>query len=216
MYKLFFNIVISLSILGLSAHLSACSSDSETASLTASVSELAKVDIASADLTDEVANGIIFMREEEKLARDVYSYFYEKYQARIFTNISRSETRHMSSVKTLLERYELEDPITEDVSGQFVNAELQELYNTLVEQGNESLAAALEVGAIIEEVDILDLLSNLGLVDAANPDIVSVYANLGKGSESHLKAFVRNLSAQGITYTPHYLTEEQYIAIIGE
>lgn len=215
MYKLFLNIALTLSLIGLSTHLSACSSDSEITSANASISELEKIDITTDDLSDEVKEGLIFMREEEKLARDVYTYFFEKYQARIFNNISRSESRHMFSLKNLLDRYGLTDPITDDVSGQFVNDDLQELYNTLTEQGNESLAAALEVGAIIEEVDILDLLSNLELVDDANLDIKRVYVNLGKGSESHLKAFVRNLSSQGVTYSPHYLSEEQYIAIIG-
>ena len=166
------------------------------------------------DLNDIEAAALIFMREEEKLARDVYTKFYESYELRIFNNIKKSEQKHMDAIKFLLDSYELEDPVGDNEIGEFENEELQELYNALLEQGNESLVAALEVGGIIEEVDIIDLLDYIEQVDD-NLDIIRVYTNLEKASEQHLRAFVRNLAARGITYEPHFLDQETYNRIIN-
>lgn len=49
------------------------------------------------------------MREEEKLARDVYLTFGEKWGLTLFTNIAKSEQTHTDAVKTLLDRYEIKD-----------------------------------------------------------------------------------------------------------
>ncbi len=166
------------------------------------------------DLSDSEAAALIFMREEEKLARDVYIKFHELYGLRIFSNIKKSEQAHMDAIKYLLDSYELEDPVGDNEIGVFENEELQDLYNTLIAQGNESVIAALEVGGIIEEVDIIDLLIYLEQVDD-NLDIIRVYTNLEKASEQHLRAFVRNLSARGITYEPHYLDQETFDRIIN-
>ena len=166
------------------------------------------------DLSDSEAAALIFMREEEKLARDVYTKFYETYELKIFNNINSSEQKHMDAIKFLLDSYELEDPVGDNEIGEFENEELQVLYNTLLEQGNESLVAALEVGGIIEEVDIIDLLDYIEDIDD-NLDIINVYTNLEKASEQHLRAFVRNLAARGITYEPHFLDQETYNRIIN-
>ena len=158
--------------------------------------------------------GLIFMREEEKLARDVYLSMYDKFGRRIFNNISQSEMRHMDALKVLLERYELDDPVAVDSVGIFRNQELQELYQTLIDQGSVSIEAALKVGALIEEIDILDIQKELDQhVD--NQDISFVYNNLLRGSRNHLRAFVRNLNRQGIEYSPEKLTREEYNLIIS-
>ena len=78
------------------------------------------------------ASHLTFMREEEKLARDVYMVLYEKWGSRVFNNISQSEQRHMDAIKFLIEKYELTDPVQTDTPGSFVNEELQNLYNTLI------------------------------------------------------------------------------------
>lgn len=156
--------------------------------------------------------GLIFMREEEILARDVYLYFYEMYGQNIFGNIANSEDRHTSSVLYLLNGYGIEDPAT-GVTGEFTNEVLGDLYVALTEQGSESLAAALAVGATIEDLDISDL--KLQLANTENGDIIRVYENLLQGSENHMRGFVRNLEALGETYTPQYISEEEYEAILA-
>ena len=148
------------------------------------------------DLSSEEIEGLYYLREEEKLARDVYRNFYEIYGLRIFDNISQSEQRHTDAVKRLLVKYDLEDPAAEDIQGSFKNEELQKLYDSLIETGSVSLTEALKVGVSIEELDILDLQFQLdNVVD--NEDITFVYNNLKLGSENHLQAFNRNLSRRG-------------------
>ena len=147
------------------------------------------------ELSEGEIDGLIFMREEEKLARDVYIAMYDKWEKRVFNNISESEQRHMDALKTLFDRYELDDPVGVNSLGVFKNETLQDLYNTLIDQGSVSLIEALKVGALIEEIDILDIQNELD-EHVDNQDVTFVYDNLLKGSRNHLRAFVRNLSRQ--------------------
>ncbi|WP_456427308.1 DUF2202 domain-containing protein [Rhodocaloribacter sp.] len=165
-------------------------------------------------LSEAEIAGILYMREEEKLARDVYLVLFDQWGLTVFDNISSSEQTHMDAVYALIERYDLEDPVTDGSVGAFTNATLKELYDTLVEQGAASVVEALRVGAAIEEIDILDLMRELE-ENVDNADVTLVYENLMKGSRNHLRAFVRNLSAQGVGYEPQYLSEEDYLAIIN-
>jgi hypothetical protein len=166
------------------------------------------------ELSQGEMDGLIFMREEEKLARDVYIAMYDKWGRRVFNNISESEQKHMDALKTLFDRYELVDAVGENALGEFKNETLQDLYNTLIEQGSISLIEALKVGSLIEEIDILDIQYELDKhVD--NQDVTFVYQNLLRGSRNHLRAFVRYLSRQSVDYAPLKLSEEQYLAIIN-
>lgn len=165
-------------------------------------------------LNDAEKSSLLFMREEEKLARDVYDYLYLKWSLQIFDNISTSEQTHMDAILELLNRYELEDPAKQDESGSFVNSDLQELYNDLTKIGTTSIVDALKVGAAIEEIDILDLKNALD-ADVDNQDITMVYENLMKGSRNHLRSFVKTLRNQGVIYQSQYLTKEEYDAIIN-
>lgn len=165
-------------------------------------------------LNDAEKYSLLFMREEEKLARDVYDYLYLKWSLQIFDNISTSEQTHMDAILELLNRYELEDPAKQDESGSFVNSDLQELYTDLSKVGATSIVDALKVGAAIEEIDILDLKKALD-ADVDNQDITMVYENLMKGSRNHLRSFVKTLGNQGVIYQPQYLTKEEYDAIIN-
>ena len=124
--------------------------------------------------------------------------FYEKYNMPIFNNISKSEQAHTNAIKYLLGKYSIPDPVVNDAVGVFSNSELQNLYNTLIQQGSVSDIEALKVGALIEQVDIADL--DKGLQDIDNSDITFVYNNLRKGSVNHLNAFTRNLAYRGYTY----------------
>lgn len=160
---------------------------------------------------DEVA-GLVYMREEEKLARDVYLALYTQWGQAVFQNIASSEQTHMDTVLDLLQGYGVADPAGEQ--GQFTNPDLQALYDQLVAQGSQSLADALKVGATIEEIDIADLRERMTLTD--ENAIQTVYASLESGSENHLRAFTSTLLRQtGETYQPQYLSVADYQAIIG-
>jgi hypothetical protein len=150
------------------------------------------------DLADSEKDWLTYMREEEKLARDVYLFLYDKWGSRIFKNISASEQTHMDAIKTLLLRYGLPDPVTDNERGEFDNSYLQDLYFYLTTQGSISIVEAFEVGVLIEETDIDDL--NAAMASTKRKDIKTVYSNLLQGSLNHLKAFVSNLAVNGVLY----------------
>jgi hypothetical protein len=164
-------------------------------------------------LTDAESNDLLFMREEEKLARDVYNAMYELYNQRVFSNIPRAEQVHMDAMLGLLNTYGLEDPAKER-PGKFSNTELQQLYNDLMARGTKSQQNAFLVGALIEEVDIEDIVNAMKRTD--KKDLLGVYENLLGGSERHLNAFVRNYEAvSGKTYQAQKLTQEEVRGILG-
>jgi hypothetical protein len=166
-------------------------------------------------LTDAEIEGLLYMREEEKLAHDVYVTFYDMWGLQLFNNIASSELSHTDAVKNLLNMYNIDDPAVGAAVGVFTNPTLQSLYNDLVATGSKSLADAIKVGAAIEEIDILDLQQNL--TGMTNTNIRQVYENLLKGSENHLRAFTSTLTRQtGETYAPQYLSEAVYNAILSE
>lgn len=168
--------------------------------------------IAPAALSKEEVAGIIFMREEEKLARDVYTTLYEAWGLPIFANIAQSEQTHTEAVRTLLDKYYISDPVTDDTVGVFVDNTFAELYRDLTERGSKSIDEALQVGALIEDLDIKDLAVYMSATD--NQDITLVYQNLARGSRNHLRAFTKQIESRGDTYTPQYISNETYAEII--
>jgi hypothetical protein len=169
------------------------------------------LDIPASDLSADEAASLLFMREEEKLARDVYNTLSATWGIQSFSNIASSEQMHMDEIKVLIDRYALTDPALG--AGQFTNPDLQALYTQLIAQGSLSVGDALKVGAAIEEIDIRDLQTRMAQTD--NADVQQAYTNLMNGSYNHLQAFTSNLLTQtGETYVPQYLTAEQYQTII--
>ena len=150
---------------------------------------------AAAPLSQAEKDGLIFMREEEKLARDVYRVLGAQYSLRVFGNIASSESTHMAAVKRLLESYGVADPATPDVAGSFQNPQLLQLYADLIAQGDDSLTAALRVGIVIEKLDISDLKAHIA--ETTHSDIRRVYTNLLHGSQNHLRAFETLLARYG-------------------
>ena len=144
-------------------------------------------DAAAVALSATEQEELLYMREEEKLARDVYLVLYEKWGVDEFSNIAASESRHMESVKKLLDRYGLTDPVGADTPGVFTDPDLQKLYDGLVAQGGLSVAEAYKVGVAIEEVDIVDLQELIAA--STHRDITRVAQNLLRGSQRHLAAF---------------------------
>lgn len=141
-------------------------------------------------LTVEETAKILFIREEEKLALDVYRALYEKWRVRIFNNIAASEQRHFEAMGTIIARYELSDP-AKPAPGEFTDPVIQQMYDDLIATGSKSLADALQVGVAIEEKDIEDLKAALSITD--NKDVLMVYGNLLNGSLNHLDAFNSHL-----------------------
>ena len=150
-------------------------------------------------LSQDEIDGLLFMREEEKVARDSYITLGGKWGLVIFDNIASSEQSHMDAVKDLIDKYGLPDPVIPGV-GEFTNEELQQLYDHLMLWGREYLMDSLYVGAAIEETDMIDIQQAINL--ASHNDIISTYDSLMCGSRNHLRAFVRQIEANGGVYDP--------------
>jgi len=204
------NLIAVIAMFGLGVMFTSCSedlvsSDDELAALLEKSGELPAGCTATSTtcdftgtLSDKEKEDLLWMREEEKLARDVYNTFYEKYKVLAFKNIAKSEQVHMKALLYLINGYKLEDPVKSDETGKFTNPGFTTLYNELIQQGNTSLADAYKVGADIERLDIADLKKAVGETDKAN--IQRVYTNLSKASEAHLKSYTYYLKRLGIDY----------------
>lgn len=164
-------------------------------------------------LTAAEEAGLILMREEEKLARDVYLTLYDKWGEKIFTNIASSEKTHTDTVKYLIDRYDLEDPVKDDTVGVFTDPTMQKLYDDLIAQGSQSVEEAFIVGMTIEDLDIKDLQDLIAETD--NEDIRIAYENLLRGSRNHMRAFNRQLEREGGTYDAQFLTQEEIDEILA-
>ena len=163
-------------------------------------------------LTDQEISDLKFLREEEKLARDVYLYAFDKYGTQIFKNISNSEQSHMDQILVLLDSFEIVDPASPD-TGVFNEPALQDLYVALTTTVDSSLVHALTVGATVEDLDISDIIHFT--VNTDIPEIISMYSILECGSRNHIRGYTNQLNQQGATYVPQFLTQAEYDAIIS-
>lgn len=170
------------------------------------------IDEPTPTLTENEKTTLLYMLEEEKLARDVYLYFNDKYSINVFNNISGSEQKHMDAILTLLEKYNIADPSSSE-KGVFTLPALQTLYDDLIGQGNASLVAALRVGATIEDMDIFDL--NNAIAATEKTDLIETFEMLKCASGNHMRAFTGQLDNQGESYTPQYLSQELFEVILN-
>ena len=164
-------------------------------------------------LAAEAAATLLWMREEEKLARDVYQTLYAQWKQPVFQRIARSEQRHFDAIGKRIAQFNLADPALA-ATGVFSQAELQDLYDQLVFTGTQGYVQALTVGATIEDMDIADLLAAID--ETTDPALKRTYGNLLDGSKNHLRAFVTLLRGQGTDYTPVHIDPELFDAIMGD
>ncbi len=168
--------------------------------------------IPAQELTKAEQDSLIFMREEEKLARDVYLTLDEYFDVSLFGNIAKAEQKHMNAMKRLLDKYGISDPVTDDNIGLFMNPEFADFYNSNTVFGM-TIQDALLVGILIEEMDINDLQKSINSTNRS--DIKNVYENLLRGSRNHLRAFVRKLESMGVIYEALLLDQSEADAIVN-
>ncbi|SNR36073.1 DUF2202 domain-containing protein [Lutibacter flavus] len=162
-------------------------------------------------LTSDEIEDLLYLRELEKLAKDVYIYSYDKYYSQIFNNIILSEEKHMNSVLNLLEKYNIEDPASE-IIGEFKNQLIQEKYNHLIELSKISLLNAIIAGDIIEDYDTLDLIIKESRT--TKYDLLNVYGSLKCGSRNHLRSFYNQTLLYDSIYIPEYISQEEFDLIV--
>jgi len=168
--------------------------------------------IETDDLTGSELASLLKMKEEEKLARDVYTVLAQKWGSQIFTNISAAENNHLNAIVLLLTNYGSTETAVGE-AGVFADAAVQKLYNDLVAKASASLDEAYKTGTLIEEMDIKDL--TIALSATTNENVTLVFENLLKGSRNHLRAFYRQLTTLGIVYTPVYISQTDYDLIVN-
>ncbi len=186
MFKLL-NFVLVMTIFVL---LTSCS-DKVTNSVEPSSSEFISKNspnIVSGDLSEEEVASLIYMRQEEKVIRDVYTVFSQTWNIRIFNKLTSAEQKHMDAIKRLLTKYNVPDPVTSDEIGVFDDPQFQQLFDDYVAQGSVSIPEALLAGQTMEQEDITALENYLLIVD--NADLINVYTNLKSASEKHLAALL--------------------------
>jgi hypothetical protein len=166
----------------------------------------------TATLSPREEEGVLFIWEEEKVARDLYTELYRETKESIFMDLARSEQSHMDQAKTLIDKYDLKLPVEEDEYGAFSNETLIGLYNDLLAQGMRSREDALKVAATFEEISIVDL--EKGLEVAENEDVIVVFRGLLAGSRKHLRSYVRDLEDMNIVYTPQYISQREFDEVV--
>ena len=142
------------------------------------------------NLTEREVKDLLYLLEEEKMARDVYTSFNEAYGMQVFEHIAQSEQRHMDKVRSLIESYNI-NYVLSDAAGVFQNEAIQNLYDSLVAKGKLSAREALQVGRLIEETNITDL--GNAIVQTKHPELILGYTRLMEASGRHKAAFTRHL-----------------------
>jgi len=167
--------------------------------------------VETPELTESELASLVKMKDEERLARDVYSALNQKWGSSVFSRISTAENNHLNAIIRLLQYYGSSDTLIGE-AGTFGNTDFQTLYTNLVANGSVSIEEAFKTGALIEELDIKDLSDALAATSNAN--ITLVYENLERGSRNHLRSFYNQLSVLDIVYTPTYITQTEYDQIV--
>ena len=165
-------------------------------------------------LSADESSDLLFMREEEKMARDLYLGFAELYPAAPFAYIANSEQNHMDAMLRLLVKYGLPDPAAGMLIGEYVDPTLQAFYADLNAKGLLGELEALKAGGYVEEVDIQDLDQALAVTTKA--DLQLAYGNLACGSRNHLRAFAAGIvSATGTPYVAQQMAQVTVDAILA-
>ena len=165
----------------------------------------------STTLSSTERDNVIWMREEEQLARDVNRVLARRWGNGPFANVAGAEATHIDAVQMLIERYGVNELAPGAVEGVYSAPTLSRLYQEFVTTGSASYIDGLKIGARIEELDIKDLKARSSTL----PDIAAVYAELERGSRNHLRAFIRQLERQGVQYAPMHITRSDFDSIIG-
>ena len=143
---------------------------------------------AKGTLTDQQEATLADMAQEEKLAHDLYVAFAARYDAVIFDRIARSETQHLTAVRTLLDRYGLADPTAGKPAGQFSDPAWQAEYDRLLAQGSASQTAAFG-GRTRRSSRPTSRIWREALDGLTAADVKQAYTHLLAASRHHLAAF---------------------------
>lgn len=152
------------------------------------------------------------MREEEKLARDIYRVLDQQWNLPIFANIASAEQSHMDLVLLLCNRYRIADPVPSNQVGAFSDPAFTALFQFATSFGRISPLHALLVGAVVEDLDMADL--DFTLLRTDNRDIDTLWQNLQRGSRNHMRSFYAQLVGLNMVYPGLFLSTARIQAIV--
>lgn len=157
---------------------------------------------------------LVFICEEEKLARDVYHLFDRRFpDLGVFAELEAGKESSRCAVEKLLRQYRVSIPRVNENVGVFswgiYGRYFTEKFLVVSNQGSMNPLSALYAGAFLEELNILDIeqcpkvivdIDN-GIKDAAscgmqytdNPAIRAAYDELLAESRRHLRILVNNI-----------------------
>ncbi len=208
------NIIKSVTALSSVLFLVACGSSggSESSELPANVQSAISAPMSA--LSQDVKDSLTYMYSEEGLAHDVYLNIYKIQAVEQLQNIaSKSEVKHIEAVNQLAQKYDLNitkypdtdspystDDLVRYGSGQYPVEPINVLYNELYDKGIQSEQDALEVGCIVEVVDVEDLDKYIYQAQRSNAtDVIEVFNFLRDGSYNHYWSFDKGLKNKGIS-----------------
>lgn len=167
---------------------------------------------ATSPLTADETEFLYAIREDEKIAHDVYAAFSALYPAaKTISKIMTAESSHISAAEAVLDYYEIEYPPLSD-TGIFEDADRQALYNDLITKGT-TLIKAYGTMALMEEETVYAYKSIQNQL--TNSNLSLLLSQLIKASSNHLRATVRQVVKLGGSYSPAYLSDEEYQTIIN-
>lgn len=163
------------------------------------------------DLNTTQKASLAYMWHEEKLAHDLYLALNEVNPSMPLAMIPvKSEIVHMQYVEELVAWYDIDVTDLPDYNasysaeeldamepGIFAVDEIQNLYNTLYNFGEANLTSSLQVGCMVEVVDVDDL--NAYIAQAGeNRALIDTFEILRADSYKHYWKFDETLKANGI------------------
>ena len=176
---------------------------------------MACVNMPKEDLNDAEKEWMNKMALEEKMAYDFYYMMFNKWNMPAFERIMNAELNHKTLMVKMLEKYGMDNPVNDQLIGQYDDKTLQDLYNDLFSRGNTSLKDAFIAAAELEELDYLDLQKALEAAD--NADLRVAFTNLQRGTTHHLNAMVMQLKRlYDYDYEPKHMDKETFDKLIQQ
>lgn len=166
-----------------------------------------------AELNDQAKQKIIYMIEGEKLARDLYYKFSDKYDYPNFEQLYKAEQTQKQALQKLAEKYGLENPAAKKGIGEFKNPQIQNYYDSYLKQGNKNLSEAIKSSNKAEE--IAALIYPQALSKTNKKDVKFVLKRLNIAAKNHLRLHAQTIEDKGIKYDkPTHLKPADYNRII--
>lgn len=154
-----------------------------------------------------------FLLEQRRLVRDIYRHLHGAWEIPAFADLAGAEQRGIGELQRLHRQLRLRHLPADGEPGIFADPALGQLYRRLLTQGLFDIREALELGALIEEMSIIDLRDAID--ESRSHRLDQIYIALLGNAYAHLRAIHRQLARSGVDYQPRLLPREGLEAILN-